>query len=278
MKKSIILLTLCLVLPHMAQGNPFNMANVSADANWVAHANFDQFRSTNFGKLFLARLDELGISAKLDNFAKVFSFNPLNDVRDVTIYGESKDEYKTAILINGKFDQERLLALLRLNPEYGEEPYGGITLRRWHDDKNGGKMMFGCFYSESLVIMSSGQDTVKRAINVLNGKAAHADAAVFNQPVLSDSTAFIKIAARNLDGLAKADKQQSFITKQIQSLSAAAGESGQQFYVNVILQARSAEAARGITKMIEGLVTLVALGGEENSKLSEIAQKIHVTC
>jgi hypothetical protein len=278
MKKTIILLTLCLVLPHMVQANPFNMANVSADANWVVHANFDQFRSTDFGKLFLAKLGELGISAKLDNFAKVFSFNPLNDVRDVTIYGESKDEHKTAILINGNFDQERLLALLRLNPEYGEETYGGITLRKWHDDKNGGKMMYGCFYTNNLAVMSSGQDTVKRAIDVLAGKAGHADAAIFNQPALSDSTAFIKIAARKLDGLDNADKQQSFIIKQIQSFSAAAGETNQQFYVNVTLQARSAEAARGITKMVDGLITLATLGDEENGKLSEIAKKTQAAC
>jgi hypothetical protein len=278
MKKAIILLMLCLVLPNTARANPFNMANVSADANWVVHADFDLFRNTEFGKLFRARLDELGISEKLDNFAKVFSFNPLNDVRDVTIYGQDKDEHKTAILINGKFDQERLLALLRLNPEYGEEVYEGITLRRWHDDKKGGKMMYGCFYTDNLVVMSSGEDIVKRAIDVLKSKAGHTDAMTFNQPALSDGTAFIKIASRDLDGLAKTDKQQSFITKQIQSLSAAAGETGQQFYVNATLQARSAEAAGGINKMIEGLVTLAALGGEENGELSEIAKKIQVAC
>lgn len=278
MKKSIILLTLFLALPYAAQATPLNMANVSADANWVVHADFDRFHSTDFGKLIQARLDELGISAKLDNFAKVFSFNPLNDVRDATIYGESKDEHKTAILINGRFDQERLLALLRLNPEYGEEPYGGITLRRWHDDKHGGKMMYGCFYTDNLVVLSSGQDSVKRAIDVLNGKAGRAGAMIFQQPALSDGTAFIQIAARNLDGFTQADKQQSIITKQFQSFSAAVGEAGQQFYANVTLQTKSAEAARGITKMIEGFVSLAVLGGEENSRIGEIAQKVQVAC
>jgi hypothetical protein len=262
----------------MAQATPLNMANVSADANWVVHADFDRFHGTDFGKLIQSRLDELGISAKLDNFAKVFSFNPLNDVRDATIYGESKDEHKTAILINGTFDQERLIALLRLNPEYGEEPYGGITLRRWHDDKNGGKMMYGCFYTDNLVILSSGQDTVKRAIDVLGGKASRADATIFQQPALSDGTAFIQIAARNLDGFTQADKQQSIITKQFQSFSAAVGEAGQQFYANVTLQTKSAEAARGITKMIEGFVSLAVLDGEENSRIGEIAQKVQVAC
>jgi hypothetical protein len=278
MKKTIILLTFCLAFPNTLRANPFNMANVSADANWVVHADFDQFRSTEFGKLFRARLDELGISEKLDNFAKVFSFNPLNDVRDVTIYGQDKDEHKTAILINGKFDQERLLALLRLNPEYGEEAYGSITLRKWQDEKHQGKMMYGCFYTDNLVIISSGEDTVKRAIDVLSGKAVHADAATFNQAALSDNTAFIKIASRSFEGLAKTDKEQSFITKQIQSLSLAAGEAGGQFYVNGTLQAKSVEAAGGINKMIEGLVTLAALGGEENAELSEIAKKIQVAC
>ena len=278
MKKTIILLTLCLALPYTAQAALLNMANVGADANWVVHADLDLFRSTDFGKLILARIDELGISEKLQNFAKVFSFNPLNDVRDVTIYGQDKDEHKTVILISGRFDQERLLALLRLNPEYGEEVYEGITLRRWHDDKKGGKMMYGCFYTDGLVVMSSGEGTAKRAIDVLKGKASHADATTFNQPALSDGSAFIRIAVRDFEGLAKADKQQPVVMKQIQSLYAGAGESGQQFYASATVRAKSAEAAQGITKVIEGFVALAVLSSEENIRLSEMAKKVLITC
>jgi hypothetical protein len=277
MKKTIILLTLCLALPHAAQAALLNMANVGADANFVVHADLDQFRSTDFGKIILARLDELGISEKLQNFAKVFSFNPLNDVRDVTIYGQDKDEHKTVILISGRFDQERLLALFRLNPEYGEEVYEGITLRRWHDDKKGG-MMYGCFYTDDLVVMSSGEGTAKRAIDVLKGNYGHADATTFNQPALSEGAAFIRIAVRNFEGLAKADKEHPVVMKQIQSLYAGAGESGQQFNASATLRAKSPEAAQGITKVIEGLVALVVLSGEENIQLSETAKKVLITC
>ena len=278
MKKTIVLLTLCLMLPNAIQAAPLNVDNVGADANWVVHADLDQFRSTDFGKLIETRLDEGGISEKLQNFAKVFSFNPLNDVRDITIYGQDKDEHKTAILISGIFEQEKLLALLRLNPDYGEEVYEDIILRRWSDEKKGGKMMYGCFYTDDLIVMSSGEGTAKHAVDVLKGKAGHADATTFNQPALSDRSAFIRIAIRNFESIANADKQQPVVMKQIQSLYAGAGESGQQFNAIAILSAKSAEAAQGITKVIEGFVALAVLSGEENIQLSELAKKVLITC
>lgn len=277
MKKTIVLLTLCLSMPYAAHAALLNMNNVGADANWVVHADLDQFRSTDFGKLIETRLDEVGIGEKLENFAKVFSFNPLNDVRDVTIYGQDKDEQKTAILISGSFDQEKLLALLHLNPDYGEEVYEDIILRKWSDEKKDGKMMYGCFYTDGLIVMSSGEGTAKRAIDVLKGNAAHADVTMFNQPALSDDSAFVRIAVRNFEGIAKAEKQ-PIVMKQIQSLYASAGESGQQFRAGATLEVKSVEAAQGISKMIEGFAALAVLSGEENNRLSEIAKKVTITC
>ena len=90
---------------------------------------------------------KFGIEEKLEDFATVFSFHPIDDVRDVRVYGNGPAREEAVVMIEADFDQEKLLALVRLNEHYEEIEYGDITLNRWlHEDGKSGEsqMMYGC--------------------------------------------------------------------------------------------------------------------------------------
>src|SRR4030042_3226666 len=135
MKKLLMVLALTMLLVEgSVLAGTLAMEQVGGSANWVVHANQEQFKNTQTGRGIRKEMVYLGIEEGLTNFAAIFSFHPLDDVRDVTIYGTGKDREKAVVLIDGFFDKERILSLLRMNPRYQEIKYSDIILHQWLDE------------------------------------------------------------------------------------------------------------------------------------------------
>lgn len=263
-------------------GGPIDKSQVSAGANWVAHVDTEQFNKSKIGQLIREELERIGVMEKLNDFATIFAFHPLNDVRDVTIYGNGKDREKAVVLVDGTFDKERLLALIGMNPEYGEIPYGDITLYKWlHEEKQGSEdseshLMYGCFYTADMVVMSAGLEMVKNAVDVLKGTATNAVSGVFSQAALDAKGAILQVAA-NAVGETVGDEPQAAALRQTKELGIVAGEADGKLYVNVRLTAKSEEAAENVKKMLDGMIAFLTLAGEEQPKLAELVQKVEVS-
>ena len=76
MKRTLILLSLvwiAVALNVTANAAPLDMNVLSADANWVVHADYDMFSQSVIGKSVRKELIAQGIEEKLQNFATVFS-------------------------------------------------------------------------------------------------------------------------------------------------------------------------------------------------------------
>jgi hypothetical protein len=279
-----MLLTACVLLMEGSLlAGPLVMSQVSGKASWVAHANQQQFRKTQTGQLIRNELVNLGIEQHLTNFATIFSFHPLDDVRDVTVYGTGKDREKAVVLIDGFFDKEKILSLLRMNPQYKETKYGNIMLYEWFDenqknpDGTTGQMMYGCFYTDDLITMGAGLDSVRLAVDVLNGSAENATKSLFNLTALNTKGAFFQAVGKQVGKMVEDDPEAEAL-KQTDQLSLAVGESEGSFYIKLGLTAKSEEAAQAVTKILEGIVAFVSLPNEKQPKLAELAKKIKITC
>jgi len=284
MRKLMTVMTVSvLVLVGPVLGGPLVMEQVSSGANWVVHADYEQFNSTHIGQLIRQALRDIGVQEKLDNFATVFSFHPLDDVRNVTIYGTGKDREKAVVLIDGNFDEEKLLALVRLNEHHEEIEYGGITLHKWFDENqkgpNGtaGQMMYGCFYQDDLIVMGAGQEGVKHAVDVLRGSAENAANVIFSRAAQNAKGAFFQAMALNVAEIV-GENQETAALKKTNQVGLAVGESEGSFYINLDLTAKSEEAAQAVTKMLEGIIAFTVLSDEEQPKLADLAKKVKVTC
>ena len=284
MRKLMTVMTVSvLVLVGPVLGGPLVMEQVSGGANWVVHADYEQFNSTQIGQLIRQALRDIGVQEKLDNFATVFSFHPLDDVRNVTIYGTGQDRKKAVVLIDGFFEKEILLALVRMNPQYKEIKYGDIVLYEWFDENqkgpNGtaGQMMYGCFYQDDLIIMGAGLDGVKHAVDVLKGSAANAENVIFSQAAQDAKGAFFQAMALNVAEIV-GEQQEAAALRQTDQLGLAIGEIEGKFYIDGSLTAKSEEAAQAITQMLEGILAFVSLPNEEQPMLAELAKKVKVSC
>lgn len=283
MRKSFVaLMAVALFAAMPVLAGPLMKNQVSTAANWVVHADYEQFHKSRLGQLFRAELANLGIEEDLDNFAKVFSFHPLDDVRDVTIYGKGQDREKAVVLIEGRFDKEKVLALVRLNPEHEETEYGRIVVHKWrHEEKIPGRdakeqMMYGCFYRDDLIVMSAGLPAVKHAIDVLKGSIPNADSGRFDQILVEKQGVFFLAAADDL-GQTAGEQQKAAVLKQAEQLALAIGQDEKSVYIDVNLKADSQEAAQYIQRILDGILAYLALAGQEQPKLAALVEKVNLS-
>ena len=280
MKKLLmVIVTSVLVVEGTVLAGPLVMSQVSGNANWVVHANQQQFKKTQTIQLIRKELVSLGIEDNLSNFAQFFSFHPLDDVRDVTVYGNGKDREKVVVLIDGFFDKERILSILNTNPEYKVIKHGNIVLHRWIDEnqQDPNQMMYGCFYKDDLIVMGAGMEAVKLAVDVLNGSAKNAAGNIFNHPALDEKGAFFQAVGKSVGEMLGQDPEAAAF-RQTDQLGLAIGEVEGKFYIECRLTAKSEEAAQALTQMLEGILAFISMPNEEQPKLAELAKKIKINC
>jgi hypothetical protein len=263
------------------QGGPLLKSRVSADANWVVHADYDLFNKTIIGQLIRAELASLDLEEKLQDFKTIFSFHPLDDVRNVTLYGSGHDREKAVVLIEGDFDQETLVGLVRMNAEYEEIKYGDVVVHSWVDENRkypgkAGQRMYGCVPKDHLVVMGAGLEALKQAVDVLNGSAANAADGVFDQGALETTGAFFQVAANGVGDVAE-HQHHAALLKQTDKLGVAIGEVEGMFYADLILSAKSQETAQNLKKVLEGMIAFLTLAGSERPVLAELARKLELS-
>jgi hypothetical protein len=281
MKKLLmVIVTSVLVVGGPVLAGPLDIEQVSGSANWAVHANQQQFKKTLISQLIRTEMVNLGLEENLTNFATIFSFHPLDDVRDVTVYGTGNDREKVVVLVDGFFDKEKILSILRVNPEYKVIKHGNIVLHQWIDEDQkdpNNKMMYGCFYRDDLIVMGAGLEAVKLEVDILNGSAKNAAGNIFKQPTLDAKGAFLQAAGIHVGEMLGQDPDAAAF-RQTDLLGLAIGEVEGKFYIDLRLTAKSEEMAQAITQMLEGILAFVSLPNEEQPKLAELAKKIKINC
>lgn len=284
MRNLMLVLTASVLLTAVpALGGPLMQNRVSGSANWVAHADYERFNQTLIGKLIREELAKQGLEQKLEDFATVFSFHPLDDVRNVTIYGDGEEQEKAVALIEATCDKNKLVSLVRMNPEYETIEYGNLVVHSWVDEKkqdpnkSGVEKTYGCFFRDDLVILSSGLDTVKHAIDVLKGTSPNAANGVFTQASLSAEGAFFQAAANSVGQIA-GQQQQTAVLRQTEKLGMVVGEDMGKFYCDLNLTAKSEEIAKSISQILGGIIAFTALQDQEQPELAGLAKKVQLTC
>jgi len=273
----VLVLSLSLATPLLA--GSLQKTEVDPEANWLLHANYEAFRDSTLGKLVRAELKAQGIEEQLEDFATVFGFNPLEDLRDVTLYGNGKDREKAVVLIDGRFDQDKLLAMVRMNPEHEEIPHGNVTLHRWQHEENKGKkkktqIMYGGIYDGRLVVISSGLEAVKGAVDVLAGSGGSGN--LGNTLPSGNDNAFLRISAAGVGKMVDQEPQAA-VLRQTDSLALTVGETAGTISAQLSLTGTSEEVAQSMTKMLEGIIALATLAAEEQPALAELAKGVKLS-
>jgi hypothetical protein len=259
-------------------------SELAPDANWVVHLDQEALRSSSIGQLVLAELEKQGLTQKLDSFATVFGFHPIDDIRDVTVYGVGQDQEKAVVLADARFNQDKLVALVRMNPQHQEIPHGNTTIHRWlqEDKDNTGedgepatKMMYGCIHDGRVVVLSAGLDAVKKAADILSNAAAGAPAELAERASTRQGT-FFQVIGTGV-GAMLGNEPKAAVLREAEALTLAAGDDEGQWFVEVALEGKSVEVAQNMAKMLEGVIALAKLAGQEQPELVALAEKVRIS-
>ena len=289
---SIVVGALCLV-PGVASGAAFQTGEISAQANWVVHVDCETFRTTSLGRMIRSELAAQGIEDKMKDFATVFGFNPQNDLRDITLYGQGSDHEKAVALIDGQFDEETLLALVRMNPKHEAIPHGSQTLHRWQRPENRGtrflrrwrervgrphvsRMVYGTLYQNHLIAASAGLPAAKQALDVLQGSVASASADQLDLTSPVPPGTFFCVNA--LDVAETVGPQaKSPVLRQTEALKLMLGETDGKVFIDLAVTGKSPQAAEAILKIWEGIGALAKLADQERPLLAALGEGLQLS-
>jgi hypothetical protein len=275
MKTARLAMALALMLAATTFAAPLNKATVSGKAEWVLHIDTEGFLKTKLGQAIRAELAAQGVEQKLADFKTVFSFHPLDDIKNITIYGVGKDPTQGVVLAQGNFDQSKLDALVRMNATFKSADYGKYKVDSWIDEnKPNNERIYGVWHGTDRLLLSQGEAAVKTALDVLDGKADTAvGKTLIGEPVKG---AFVTISAEKVGEIIKGD-QNAAVFQQAERLTLALGEKEGRCFITGALVAKSKDEATTINQALQGMLAFVKLATQEKMpKLTELANAMKI--
>ncbi len=153
---------------------PLNMKQVSDDARWVGHVDFDAMRDSVVVKKAIKKhmARHKNAEAHLKMAQAMIGIDPRQDLHGATFYGKQVGKHTGVMILHARLDRAKVQGWAEKIPgreasEYGSHKISSWTIRRGEHSHALASAWFG---DEHLVLASS-VDELKAALDVLDGKA-----------------------------------------------------------------------------------------------------------
>jgi hypothetical protein len=272
----------------VVRGTPLNRGYVDGDAKVVAHLDFDQFKTTQMGEWFLAEMHKPEAENKLAVMKAVFNFDPREDMRSLTFYGREREE--GVLILDGKFDTERAITLLKAGEGYETQGYDGEVIHSWIDKKcakqpwaaqaqaagtQEAKRSFAVVLSTGNIVMGDKLDSVERAIDVIKGRRAALSPSCPVSALIPAGNVPFFMAAADLAGMPPR-KAQSGTFDGLSAASMTVGEQGGNVSMEAKMEAKDETTATQIQAVVQGIVSMCILSQKNDPEKAAVFSKL--TC
>lgn len=271
MKKTIVILVailLALILAPAIRGTSLQKSIVPADTDWMLHFDMEKYTSTRLSDLLMKEEGTSKIRKKNEMLAKRYRVNLLKDLKGITVYGKGTKEKKAVVCLTGKFDRDYLLGLLEKETTYGEIPHDKFIIYEWNGRH------FGTFASDQLVLLSSNEEAIKNALDVISGKKEN----ITSSPLVSDikevpSDAFLMALVKNISSMAK---NKPIILKKMNKVALSITEIQENLAFKLNFDVESPEDSEKMEQIIKGLIAMANMQLEEKIRELRLAENIKV--
>jgi hypothetical protein len=260
-KKSILLIAalalaaLILVVPAWPGTLPTSV--IPDGARWVAHLDMEKFIATRLYE-YLEKDGRFEIKSR--DLNRWFKIDVPKDITGLTVFGLDPGDKQAVFAVAGKFDKAGLLALLALDKEHQEIPYGAYTLYSTGSDE------FGAFINDGLIVFSENREAVEKVLDTAAGKTKSFASSKLNTAFKDVSSgAFLSGVVEDLSGLGQEINQSKFVEK-ASLMFFLAQEKQDNLQVRVQVTADSPESAKNMADVAQGLLAMVRLGQGEGPR------------
>ncbi|MBT3289326.1 MAG: hypothetical protein HN849_12995 [Victivallales bacterium] len=257
--------------------DPLNGKRVSAQARWVAHLNLEQLNKSGIGSLlFLALATEKG-KQRLGEFREEFGFDPLTDLRSVTVYGKGPRDEDAVALFRGVFDGDRLVALARASDSYEQSGHHDQTIHGWVAVTRGRReLSYGCLAADDTVVVSRSPAMVKEALDVLARRKANITSVAGLADLLPRQPTALLVVMADLENLEHVSPNATVLRSARNVRFSLTGDL-ERISASLALTATGEATATHLHGAIGGLISLMALNAQENPELRILTQALRVS-
>lgn len=242
---------------------------VPEGARWIAHLDMEKFVATSLYGL-LEKDGKFQIKSRdLDRWLKI---DVPKDITGVTVFGLGPDDKQIVFAVEGKFDKPGLLALIALDKEHQETPYGSYTLYSTGSDE------YGSFINDNLIVFSEGRGAIEKVLDTVGGKAKNYSASALSASLKDvPSTAFLSGVLPDLSGLSRMNSQSKILEK-ASGLFFLAQEKQDILQVRLQVTADSPENGKNMLDLVQGIIAMGRLGGNEGdmAKIASLLDGLQV--
>lgn len=226
---------------------------IPASAKWLLHADLDAMRSSETGKAVFERI-EADHGPKLRAFKRMFSVHLLDDLKDVTLFGDGGQD-RAVVLFSGKFDRDHIQDVLMAAEGFSESQHAGFTIMTWQDK---GKTQHASFLAPDLIAFSPHGDLLREELDVIKANAPAAE-----NPLLpaAGSKPLIAVGAKLGEIQMPADSAR--ILHHIGLMNLGVHENDGRFSIRMNAETGDATRAKRLRRVLDGIVALAEFGNAD---------------
>ena len=273
MKKAFMLLSLLpLAFAGPATAKSLDLSNVSDDANWLMHIDFDSARKSPIGSFIMDKInDNKEAAERIQEMQEAFGID-IEGFSSLTMFGSGEREKGTAIMVGG-MDVGKLVEFAQLNENLKTTKRGKHDI---HSIGDGGRhsMAFATLKGNVIVGGSDAGD-VARGIRLARGKAdSRAPIGLLDElrKIVPDPGMIGFVDVGKVARFHDLDERGEEIVNKANSAGMIAGQIDGELKMAAIVKTNDEETAKQIEEMANGMMAMAALGKESNPELADILE------
>lgn len=256
--KKIIVLTLIffLMAVYLISYNPESLqtALVPQNAKWFVHINVAKISKTRLKDLFTKKYDT-DIEREILGIEKTAKIDFFEDITAVTAIGFGDDHDEPVIAFSGNINKNHLLSLLS-EEDPVEIQHGQFTILNWDSNE------YGVFVTDRLVLISDNLEGIESMLDSYSGRSdSIASTAINSQLAKISPDTFLLAVADNISELIDGDEDDfgSLLLKKTKQAFFTAAERKNRLNLTLRLEADTAETAKNMLEMANGLRAFLAM-------------------
>jgi hypothetical protein len=288
LSSAVALLTGPLWIPSSSSSRPtasrpttdeLRRERLPADVDLVMHLDIEGLRQTELWKRLESADQDFDLDLdELREIEEDFGIDPLTDVRALTLFKVASEEEPTVVLFSSTTKVDGALEKLRKERNYRGLERGGIRLHAWGDPSEDHDSMFAYVHAageERVVVLAQNEASALRAARVLRGEdPSHAKAGV-GLELAPQKGSFLYLAASEIPHLDEITPA-SQVFGLAQGIHMDLGEAGGLLRGHMGVHTASAQAAFDVSNILNGLVSMARLAGQELGEALELLTGLRV--
>lgn len=259
-----------------AEPIPQPLAFVPNTARAVVVIDVKQVARSEAFNVFMKRPDGERFRSTLAKIKEKSGVDVLGDIARITLFGKADQAEAGGMILEGRFDEAKLVARLQANPQYQSFTDGGMTIHQWSDKGE----RYGCFPAEGMIAVWNSRPALDESLSAREDPKLMFMTNIEVQQVVEMQRLFANTAEQFRPAVwaAAVPRKDGGVVEQLGVKAAFATLSlqGKQVLMQARLGSQTLESASRLADFVKGWIAFGQMQ-ERRPLLSELARNSRVT-